>query len=67
MSGLPAGVFTALPASSDKRCVCSGSGFRGEVSPRGRLPESSASTEGILSLPGSSGFSLTYHLSVLSA
>lgn len=40
---------------------------RGEVSPPGRLPESSASIEGILRLPGSSGFSLAYHLSVLSA
>lgn len=43
------------------------SGRRGEVSPRGRFPGSSASTEGILRLPWSSGFSLTYHLSVLSA
>lgn len=53
--------------ASDISFMFVGSDRRVEVGPHGRLPGSSASIEGILRLPGSSGFSLTYHLSVLSA
>lgn len=53
--------------ASDKSLVFAASDRRGEASPRGRLPGSSAPIEGVLRLPGSSGFPLTYRLSVLSA
>lgn len=43
-----------------------GSNPRGEVSPPDSLLESSASIEGMFRLLRSSGFSVSYHLSVLS-
>lgn len=66
MRRLRSGVLTGLPASSHKLGVCSDPGTGDEVGPRGQHPGSFAPTEGTLGLLGSSGFSLTYHLSVLS-